>query len=57
SDIRRAARKWTDEETENLLQGCSKYGVGAWKKILDDPTFAFNSRTSVDLKDRFRTIR
>ncbi|KAJ1768994.1 hypothetical protein LPJ74_004424 [Coemansia sp. RSA 1843] len=57
SEVRRAARKWTDEETENLLQGCSKYGVGAWKKILDDPSFIFNSRTSVDLKDRFRTIR
>ncbi|KAJ2607927.1 hypothetical protein H4S08_004649 [Coemansia sp. RSA 1365] len=37
--------------------GPIKYGVGAWKKILDDPSFAFNSRTSVDLKDRFRTIR
>ncbi|KAJ1735948.1 hypothetical protein LPJ61_000254 [Coemansia biformis] len=57
SDIRRVARKWTEEETDNLLQGCSKYGVGAWKKILDDPNFSFNSRTSVDLKDRFRTIR
>ncbi|KAJ2557235.1 hypothetical protein EV175_001468, partial [Coemansia sp. RSA 1933] len=56
-EVRRAARKWTEEETENLLKGCSKYGVGAWKKILDDPSFTFNSRTSVDLKDRFRTIR
>ncbi|KAJ2275300.1 hypothetical protein EV176_002740 [Coemansia sp. RSA 451] len=57
SELRRAARKWTEDETENLLQGCSKYGVGAWKKILDDPNFSFNNRTSVDLKDRFRTIR
>ncbi|KAJ2340732.1 hypothetical protein GGF43_006341, partial [Coemansia sp. RSA 2618] len=57
SELRRAARKWSEEETENLLQGCSKYGVGAWKKILDDPNFTFNNRTSVDLKDRFRTIR
>ncbi|KAJ2661478.1 hypothetical protein IWW48_002345 [Coemansia sp. RSA 1200] len=57
AEVRRAARKWSEEETENLLQGCSKYGVGAWKKILDDPSFTFNSRTSVDLKDRFRTIR
>ncbi|KAJ2759586.1 hypothetical protein IWQ56_005701, partial [Coemansia nantahalensis] len=57
NEIRRLARKWTDEETDNLLQGCSKYGVGAWKKILDDPNFKFNNRTSVDLKDRFRTIR
>ncbi|KAJ2443127.1 hypothetical protein GGF42_006741, partial [Coemansia sp. RSA 2424] len=57
AEARRAARKWSDEETDNLLQGCTKYGVGAWKKILDDPAFTFNSRTSVDLKDRFRTIR
>ncbi|KAJ2157284.1 hypothetical protein GGF46_004610 [Coemansia sp. RSA 552] len=57
ADLRRAARKWTDEETDNLLWGCGKYGVGAWKKILDDPSFTFNNRTSVDLKDRFRTIR
>ncbi|KAJ2647399.1 hypothetical protein GGH99_007971, partial [Coemansia sp. RSA 1285] len=57
AEVRRAARKWSEEETENLLQGCSKYGVGAWKKILDDPRFTFNNRTSVDLKDRFRTIR
>ncbi|KAJ2455721.1 hypothetical protein EV183_000568 [Coemansia sp. RSA 2336] len=56
-ELRRAARKWSDEETDNLLRGCSKYGVGAWKKILDDPEFEFNNRTSVDLKDRFRTIR
>ncbi|KAJ2747701.1 hypothetical protein GGI20_000350 [Coemansia sp. BCRC 34301] len=57
AEARRAARKWSEEETDNLLQGCTKYGVGAWKKILDDPAFTFNSRTSVDLKDRFRTIR
>ncbi|KAJ2732932.1 hypothetical protein IW152_003426 [Coemansia sp. BCRC 34962] len=57
ADARRTARKWSEEETTNLLQGCTKYGVGAWKKILDDPAFTFNNRTSVDLKDRFRTIR
>ncbi|KAJ2045757.1 hypothetical protein H4S04_005457 [Coemansia sp. S16] len=57
AEARRAARKWTEEETDNLLQGCAKYGVGAWKRILDDPAFTFNNRTSVDLKDRFRTIR
>ncbi|KAJ2722812.1 hypothetical protein GGI07_003067 [Coemansia sp. Benny D115] len=56
-DTRRAARKWSEQESESLLQGCAKYGVGAWKKILDDPSFTFNNRTSVDLKDRFRTIR
>ncbi|KAJ1919054.1 hypothetical protein H4219_002208 [Mycoemilia scoparia] len=56
-EARRAARRWSEVETEALIQGCLRHGVGAWKKILDDADFKFNNRTSVDLKDRFRTIR
>ena len=26
--------KWSEEETKDLLQGVSKYGIGNWKKIL-----------------------
>ncbi|KAK1825845.1 putative myb DNA-binding domain-protein [Podospora conica] len=55
---RRAAkprRKWTDEETDALLLGVSRHGVGKWTNILDDPDFTFNNRTAADLKDRFRT--
>ncbi|KAF8470214.1 hypothetical protein BDZ91DRAFT_720159 [Kalaharituber pfeilii] len=48
-------RKWTDQETKDLLTGCSIHGVGNWKKVLDDSRFNFNNRSSVDLKDRFRT--
>lgn len=29
--------------------------MGNWKKVLDDSQFHFNGRSSVDLKDRFRT--
>ncbi|KAH6648720.1 hypothetical protein BKA67DRAFT_371100 [Truncatella angustata] len=55
---RRAAkprRKWTEEETNHLLLGVSKHGVGRWTDILDDNEFSFNERTAGDLKDRFRT--
>lgn len=55
---RRAAkprRKWSDEETNHLLIGVSRHGVGKWTSILEDPDFKFNLRTAGDLKDRFRT--
>ncbi|KAI5801435.1 hypothetical protein DFH27DRAFT_58288 [Peziza echinospora] len=49
-------RKWTDDETKYLFEGCFRYGVGNWKKMLDDPEFKFDNRSSVDLKDRYRTV-
>ncbi|KAI1392579.1 uncharacterized protein F4822DRAFT_133120 [Hypoxylon trugodes] len=55
---RRAAkprRKWSEEETNHLLLGVSKHGVGRWTDILEDPDYQFNDRTAGDLKDRFRT--
>ncbi|KAK6952511.1 hypothetical protein Daesc_007051 [Daldinia eschscholtzii] len=55
---RRAAkprRKWSEEETNHLLLGVSKHGVGRWTDILEDPDYRFNDRTAGDLKDRFRT--
>jgi hypothetical protein len=48
-------RKWTEEETNNLLLGVSRHGVGRWTTILEDPDYHFNGRTAGDLKDRFRT--
>lgn len=51
----RPRRRWTEEETNNLLLGVHKHGVGNWTDILEDPAFAFNERTGADLKDRFRT--
>lgn len=50
-----ARRKWTEEETNNLLLGVHKHGVGCWADILSDPGFVFNGRSSSDLKDRWRT--
>ncbi|CAD6447809.1 301202b4-6c7b-4128-8029-eb6ef9b408b1 [Sclerotinia trifoliorum] len=51
----KARNKWSEDETNNLLLGVHKYGVGKWMEILEDPSFAFNNRSGVDLKDRFRT--
>lgn len=48
-------RKWTEEETNHLLLGVSKHGVGRWTDILDDKEFVFAGRSAGDLKDRFRT--
>ncbi|KAK8132717.1 MYB DNA-binding domain containing protein [Apiospora kogelbergensis] len=55
---RRAAkprRKWSEEETNHLLLGVSKHGVGRWTDILEDSEYKFNDRSAGDLKDRFRT--
>ncbi|KAI5867418.1 hypothetical protein GGS23DRAFT_176996 [Durotheca rogersii] len=55
---RRAAkprRKWSEDETNHLLLGVSRHGVGRWTDILEDPEYTFNDRTAGDLKDRFRT--
>ncbi|KAK0723830.1 hypothetical protein B0T21DRAFT_294400 [Apiosordaria backusii] len=52
---KRPRKKWTDEETNILLLGVSKHGVGKWTNILEDPDFTFNGRSAGDLKDRFRT--
>lgn len=48
-------RKWSEQETKNLLLGVSRHGVGKWVKILEDPDFEFDDRGPGDLKDRFRT--
>lgn len=48
-------RKWSEAETNHLLLGVNKHGVGQWTFILEDPEFEFNERSAGDLKDRFRT--
>jgi hypothetical protein len=47
--------KWSEQETNDLLLGVSRFGIGNWKKILQCTDFTFHQRTAVDLKDRFRT--
>lgn len=49
---RKKNKRWTEEETRDLLQGVARFGIGSWKKILLHPDYKFNNRTAVDLKDR-----
>ncbi|KAI9778225.1 MAG: hypothetical protein M1835_004985 [Candelina submexicana] len=51
----RPRKKWSEEETKDLLRGVVRFGIGNWKKIVASREFRFNGRSSVDLKDRFRT--
>jgi hypothetical protein len=51
----RTRKRWTEEETTNLLLGVKKHGLGCWTDILEDSAFTFNRRSAADLKDRFRT--
>jgi hypothetical protein len=50
----RKRKRWSDEETRDLLLGVSRFGIGKWKRILHCPDYKFEGRTAVDLKDRFR---
>ena len=53
----RSRQMWTEAETSDLLEGVAIMGVGRWKDILTHPKFHFqDSRTYVDLKDRFRVL-
>ncbi|KAH9064414.1 hypothetical protein EDB87DRAFT_1785304 [Lactarius vividus] len=52
---KKARKKWTMEETQMLVEGCNRHGVGNWKAILNDTSLHFDNRSPVDLKDRFRT--
>ncbi|KAF1365760.1 hypothetical protein EJ07DRAFT_150258 [Lizonia empirigonia] len=53
----RKRKWWSQKETEDLLTGVSRFGIGRWKQILGCKDFHFQGRTSVDLKDRFRVCR
>ncbi|NWV76938.1 TERF1 factor, partial [Dasyornis broadbenti] len=50
----RRRQRWTNTEDMELKSGVKEFGVGNWAKILIHGNF--NNRTSVMLKDRWRTL-
>lgn len=51
-------KKWSEDETRDLLHGVKRFGVGKWKEILECEEYCFDGRrTVVDLKDKFRVCR
>lgn len=48
---------YTQEEKEALMDGVQRFGIGAWRDILDHySVFHENKRTNVNLKDLYRTL-
>jgi hypothetical protein len=52
-------RKWTDGQTNAILAGLKFFGKKAnrWSLILNEYPAMFEGRTSVMIKDRFRTLK
>ncbi|NXL86526.1 TERF2 factor, partial [Alectura lathami] len=48
-------QKWTVQESEWIKEGVKKFGEGRWKSISEK--YPFQNRTSVQIKDRWRTMK
>lgn len=54
SGRKKRRKSFSAEETANLAEGVRRCGVGRWKEIL--ALYRFDSRTAVDLKDKWRNM-
>ena len=52
---RHKKKPWTLSEVNNLKKGINEIGIGNWSTILQQ--FKFNNRTSMNLKDKYRTMK
>lgn len=48
---------WTPEEVAALISGYEKYGMGKWARIKQEHGYVLRNRTSVQIKDKFRTMQ
>ncbi|CAL8460763.1 g294 [Coccomyxa elongata] len=53
---RRRNGRWNEHETNTLIELVRQLGKGKWKKILEEGAAAFNNRSQVDLKDKWRNL-
>jgi hypothetical protein len=49
-------RFWTDEETMAVKDGVRRYGTGKWAEIKSHHEHILRNRTSVQIKDKWRTM-
>jgi Myb-like DNA-binding domain len=54
--FRRKTVRWCTEEVDALLDGVRREGVGKWAAILKGTDAFVDTRTSIDLKDKWRNI-
>jgi hypothetical protein len=50
-------RFWTEEETIALKEGVRTLGTGRWANIKSDHEYILRNRTSVQIKDKWRTMK
>ncbi len=53
----KARRKWSYDECLILVHGVNTIGLGQWAHILASYKSKFVNRSSVDLKDKYRTLK
>jgi len=49
-------KKFTQEEVQAIKEGVEKYGVGKWKAIKDNSGGRLDNRSTVQIKDKYRTL-
>ena len=54
--VRKKRKDWTEEENDAFLVGYAKYGHSYWKKIKNYSPDELKGRTSVQIKDRAKTL-